>query len=110
MASGVRCDGVRPPGCQSKLTQRQVAEALWVRGACGHTNSDGLWALIAGHVDGDSGGAGGDDQGRVKQIQLDQDATGQGAVVVAHLDLSRLGKSLTQDTGQNTWNTENMQV
>lgn len=67
-------------------------EALLVKGACSYTNSDGLWALIAGHVDGDSGGAGGERQGRVQQIQLDQDVTGRGTVMVAHLDLDRLGK------------------
>lgn len=57
-----------------------------------HTNSDGLWVLIAGHVDGSSRCAGADDQRFVQQIQLHQDVTGRGTIVVVHLDLNRLGR------------------
>lgn len=59
--------------------------------SCSNTNSDGLRALIVRHVDGGSGGAG-DNQWRVQQIQFDRDITARGTIVVAHLDLERLGR------------------
>ena len=70
------------------LSQLQVAKCS-LKGACSRTNNDGLWALIARHVDGGSGAAGGDGQRRVEEIQLDRDATGWWTAVVAHLDLDR---------------------
>ncbi len=81
-------------------------EALRVKEASSHTNSDGLWALIAGHVDGGSGSAGCDDQGRIQQIQLDQDITGWGAVMVVHLDLDKLQFFTHSDSAEQTQDTK----
>lgn len=61
------------------------------------TNNNGLWALIAGHVDGASGGAEGGDQRRLQQIQLDRDVMGRGTIVVAHLDLDGSGRVSLRD-------------
>ena len=61
-----------------------------------HTNSDDLRLMSFWHVDAGSGGAGGDQQGRVQEIQLDRDVAGHGAVMVAHLNLDRTrGKILS---------------
>lgn len=64
-----------------------------------------MWALIGGHVDGGPGGAGCDDYGRVQQIQLDQDITGWGTVMVAHLDLDKLQFFTHSDSAEGHTNT-----
>lgn len=63
-----------------------------------HTNSDDLCLMSFWHVDAGSGRAGGDEQGRVQEIQLDLDIAGHGAVMVAHLNLDRTGGKILSET------------
>lgn len=62
------------------------------------TDSDYLWLLIFGHVDGGPGDSGKDDQGRVQEIHFDWDIMCWGAVLVAHVDLQRRRKSTSSDS------------
>lgn len=50
------------------------------------------------HVDAGWSRAGGDDQGRAQEIQLDRDVAGHGAVMVAHLNLDRTGEKVLSVT------------